>query len=195
MLDGSDLTDTSAGVHALQQDRGRRTWAPSGPSSAPSAGRSPATAWNTCCPERRFDLARFLAGTEGTLAVILNATVRLVADPPHKIMVALGYPSMADAADATPTLLDYRPTAVEGLSRPLVEIVRRQRGDAAVPPLPRGDGWVFVELVGDEPGEVGRASRGDAGRLRLSGRLRRRPPGPGAGAVEDPRGRSGSRRA
>ena len=105
-------------------------------------------------PERRFDLARFLAGTEGTLAVILNATVRLVADAPHKIMVALGYPSMADAADATPTLLEYRPTAVEGLGRPLVEIVRRQRGDAAVPPLPRGDGWVFVELVGDEAGEV-----------------------------------------
>ena len=69
-------------------------------------------------PERRFDLAKFVAGTEGTLAVILNATVRLVADAPHKIMVALGYPSMADAADATPALLEFSPTAVEGLGRP-----------------------------------------------------------------------------
>ena len=31
-------------------------------------------------PENRFDVARFLAGTEGTLAVIIGATVRLVAD-------------------------------------------------------------------------------------------------------------------
>ncbi len=68
--------------------------------------------------------------------MILNATVRLVADAPHKIMVALGYPSMADAADATPALLEFSPTAVEGLDRRIVEVVRRQRGDAAVPPLP-----------------------------------------------------------
>ena len=51
-------------------------------------------------PENGFDVARFLAGTEGTLAVITGATVRLVADPPFKIMIALGYPTMADAADA-----------------------------------------------------------------------------------------------
>ena len=30
-------------------DRGRATWARSGPSSAGSAGRCPATAWSTCC--------------------------------------------------------------------------------------------------------------------------------------------------
>ena len=42
-------------------------------------------------PEKKFDVARFLAGTEGTLAVITKATVRLVADAPHKIMIALGY--------------------------------------------------------------------------------------------------------
>ena len=42
-------------------------------------------------PERGFDVARFLAGTEGTLAVITGATVRLVADAPHKQLVALGY--------------------------------------------------------------------------------------------------------
>ncbi|MDN5771115.1 MAG: FAD-binding oxidoreductase [Microlunatus sp.] len=105
-------------------------------------------------PERRFDVARFLAGSEGTLAVITSATVRLVADAPHKIMVALGYGSMADAADATPEILRHAPTAVEGLDRRIVDVVRQTRGEDAVPPLPRGDGWVFVELVGDEPGAL-----------------------------------------
>ncbi len=111
-------------------------------------------------PERKFDLPRFLAGTEGTLAIILGATVRLVADAPYKIMIALGYPSMADAADATPLILEHRPTACEGLDRRIVDVVRRAKGDAAVPPLPRGDGWMLVELVGDDPAEL--RSRADA---------------------------------
>ena len=51
-------------------------------------------------PEHGFNVGTVLAGTEGTLAVIIGATVRLVADAPYKIMLALGYPTMADAADA-----------------------------------------------------------------------------------------------
>ena len=105
-------------------------------------------------PENRFQVARFLAGTEGTLAVILGATVRLVADPPTKIMVALGYPSMAEAADAAPVLVRHQPIACEGLDRRIVDVVRRIRGDAAVPPLPAGNGWVFVEFGGADLREV-----------------------------------------
>ncbi len=105
-------------------------------------------------PERQFDVARFFAGTEGTLGVILGAEVRLVADSPYKLMVALGYPSMAEAGDAAPAVLQHSPTAAEGLDRRIIEVVRRTHGDAAVPPLPRGDGWMFVEVVGDDPLEV-----------------------------------------
>jgi FAD/FMN-containing dehydrogenase/Fe-S oxidoreductase len=105
-------------------------------------------------PEHRFDVTRFLAGSEGTLAVIISATVQLITEAPHKIMIALGYPTMADAADAAPLILDHRPTACEGLDRRIVDVVRRTRGDAAVPPLPHGDGWIFVELVGDDVAEL-----------------------------------------
>ncbi len=111
-------------------------------------------------PENGFNVARFLSGTEGTLGVITDATVRLVADAPHKIMIALGYPTMADAGDAAPVIIKHGPTAAEGLDRRIVEVVRRTRGDAAVPPLPRGDGWMFVELVGDDRAEL--ASRAAA---------------------------------
>jgi FAD/FMN-containing dehydrogenase/Fe-S oxidoreductase len=105
-------------------------------------------------PEHRFDVTRFLAGSEGTLGVITSATVQLITDPPHKIMIALGYPTMADAADAAPLIIDHRPTACEGLDRRIVDVVRRTRGDAAVPSLPRGDGWIFLELVGDDVAEL-----------------------------------------
>ena len=140
-------------------------------------------------PEHGFDVARFLAGSEGTLAVIVGATVRLVADPPHKIMIALGYPTMADAGEATPAVLPHLPSAVEGLDRRIVDVVRRTRGESAVPPLPRGDGWLFVELVGDDEADLRRrAVSGGRGRpgARVSGDHRTRP---GPGPVEDPRGR------
>ena len=49
---------------------------------------------------RRFD--RFLVGTEGTLGVVLEATVRLVEDAPARALAVLGYADMAEAADAVP---------------------------------------------------------------------------------------------
>ena len=109
-------------------------------------------------PEQRFDLPKFFAGTEGTLGVILRATVRLVADAPQRTMVALGYPTMADAGDDIANLLRFRPTACEGLDRRIVDVVTAKFGAASVPTLPAGDGWMFLEVVGDDAAEVrGRA--------------------------------------
>ncbi|MCZ2860373.1 FAD-binding and (Fe-S)-binding domain-containing protein [Blastococcus sp. VKM Ac-2987] len=118
-------------------------------------------------PERGFDVARALVGSEGTLAVVLGATVRLVADAPVRGLVVLGYPSMADAADATPGLLPHEPTAVEGLDQRIVQRLRDVPA-ATVPDLPRGDGWLIVELTGDTVAEVQDKARGvlaDAGAL------------------------------
>ncbi|TFV56667.1 FAD-binding oxidoreductase [Geodermatophilus sp. DF01-2] len=118
-------------------------------------------------PERGFDVARALVGSEGTLAVVLGATVRLVADAPYRGLVVLGYPSMADAADATPGLLRHGPTAVEGLDQRIVQRLRDVPA-AVVPDLPRGDGWLIVELTGDTVAEIEAKARGvlgDAGAL------------------------------
>lgn len=102
-------------------------------------------------PENGFDVSTFLAGTEGTLAVILGATVDLVPEPDHRALLVLGYPSMADAADNVPAILGYSPTACEGLDSRIVDVVRAAKGNSAVPDLPDGHGWLFVELVGDDP--------------------------------------------
>ena len=118
-------------------------------------------------PERGFDVARALVGSEGTLALVLGATVRLVADPSQRCLVVLGYPSMADAADATPGVLPHRPTACEGLDSRIVQRVRDVPA-AVVPDLPRGEGWLVVELIGDDADELAaRAVRvvADAGAL------------------------------
>ncbi|CCW10525.1 FAD-binding protein [Rhodococcus aetherivorans] len=105
-------------------------------------------------PENGFDVLRFLVGSEGTLGVVTEATVRLVADPAVRVLVALGYPDIATAGDAAHALLGFTPTACEGLDSRIVDVVRARRGPAAVPPLPRGAAWLFVELSGDDAGEV-----------------------------------------
>jgi FAD/FMN-containing dehydrogenase/Fe-S oxidoreductase len=112
-------------------------------------------------PENGADLARFLVGTEGTLAMVTGATVRLVQSPKAVALAVLGYPSMADAADAVPALLPHRPVAMEGMNAQLVEVFRARSGAAAVPILPRGESWLFVETEGDTEAEAQAA----AGRL------------------------------
>ena len=118
-------------------------------------------------PENGRRLERFLAGSEGTLGVVLGATVRLVPDEPVRQMLVLGYPSMVEAADAVPAILAAARTpggpdahgspsgsplvACEGLDARIVDLVRG-RG-SSVPDLPRGGGWLFVELT--DPGLVG----------------------------------------
>ncbi|MGH3372584.1 MAG: FAD-binding oxidoreductase, partial [Nocardioidaceae bacterium] len=96
-------------------------------------------------PEHGRRVDRFLVGSEGTLAVVLSATVALVEDAPHRALAVLGYPTMAEAADAVPGLLTHPLVACEGLDERIVEVVRERRGPSAVPALPRGGGWLFAE--------------------------------------------------
>ena len=102
-------------------------------------------------PEGGRNLAAMLAGTEGTLVLILSVTVRLVPLPDAPVLAALGYRSMIEAADDVPTLLAHSPLAVEGMDRRLVDVVRAHKGPGAVPALPEGEGWLLVEV--GAPGE------------------------------------------
>ncbi|MFC6704988.1 FAD-binding and (Fe-S)-binding domain-containing protein [Flexivirga alba] len=105
-------------------------------------------------PERGADVTRFLVGSEGTLAVVTEATVRLVPDPKHRRMIALGFTDIVAAGVASPAVLEHNPTACEGLDARLIDVLRNRRGDAAVPELPRGGAWLFVEVSGDDLAEV-----------------------------------------
>ncbi|MDT0450734.1 FAD-binding and (Fe-S)-binding domain-containing protein [Streptomyces hesseae] len=98
-------------------------------------------------PERGTDLVRAFTGTEGTLGLITEATVRLVDAPAARALVVLGYPDEGAAADAAPTLLPYKPLTVEGMAADLVPGPDR---DA----LPKGTAWLFVETGGATPGEA-----------------------------------------
>jgi len=105
-------------------------------------------------PEHGFDVRRALVGSEGTLAIVTAATVRLVRNPPHRVLAVLGYPDMISAADAAPEILPLRPATCEGMDSRLVDVVRQRRGAGRIPDLPPGSGWLFAEVTGETPEEA-----------------------------------------
>ncbi|MGW4895095.1 FAD-binding and (Fe-S)-binding domain-containing protein [Kitasatospora sp. NPDC004240] len=111
-------------------------------------------------PERGYDLARALTGTEGTCALLLGATVRLVEDPPARALVVAGYPDETAAADAVPALLPLRPLTVEGMAADLIEaLLAAGRRPPALDRLPEGACWLFLETAGATAAEALDAAR------------------------------------
>jgi FAD/FMN-containing dehydrogenase/Fe-S oxidoreductase len=96
-------------------------------------------------PEHGSQLARALVGTEGTCAVVVEATVRLVVPPPAVVLLVLGFPDLAAAADAAPGLLGHDPLTVEGLDVALLDALGARRR----PELPAGAAWLLVEFGAD----------------------------------------------
>jgi FAD/FMN-containing dehydrogenase/Fe-S oxidoreductase len=103
-------------------------------------------------PENGRDLAKALVGTEGTCAVLLEATISLVPLPAATALVVLGYEDMPSAADDVTALLPLKPLAIESMDRHLVEVVERHHGH--VPALPGGGAWLFVETAGVDAGDA-----------------------------------------
>ncbi|WP_415952275.1 FAD-binding and (Fe-S)-binding domain-containing protein [Streptomyces sp. KLOTTS4A1] len=97
-------------------------------------------------PEHGVDHARAFCGSEGTLGVLTEATVKLVEAPKARALVVLGYADESAAAEAAPGILPHGPLTVEGMAADLVRGGRQQ--------LPDGAAWLFVETGGGSAAEA-----------------------------------------
>jgi len=88
--------------------------------------RWPGYALDRCLREPDRALLHVLAGSEGTLAGIFSAELRLVPLPRRKGLGLLFFDSIADAFQATVELLDLKPAAIEHLDRILFDQTREQ---------------------------------------------------------------------
>jgi FAD/FMN-containing dehydrogenase len=111
----------------------------------------------------------------------LEARVRLVASPPSRSLVVLGYPNIYRAADHVPEILEYKPIACVAIDFKLVENMRLKgmhSGDLEF--LPEGHGWLLLEF-GGESREVS-----DDHANRLLRALKRRSDTPTSRLYDDP---------
>jgi FAD/FMN-containing dehydrogenase/Fe-S oxidoreductase len=64
-------------------------------------------------PARPFNLAKVMVGSEGTLGVVLEATIALVPLPKAKAVMAIQFTDLLEALEATPAILRHAPSAIE----------------------------------------------------------------------------------
>jgi FAD/FMN-containing dehydrogenase/Fe-S oxidoreductase len=112
-------------------------------------------------PEKGFDVAAALTGTESTCVTVLDATVKLVHSPPCRSLVVLGYENEYEAADHVPEVLEHKPQGLEGVDAVLINdmtVVGLHAHNLSQ--LPDGHGFLLVEFGGetkDEADEKGHA--------------------------------------
>ncbi|MFG2072365.1 FAD-binding and (Fe-S)-binding domain-containing protein [Nonomuraea maritima] len=102
------------------------------------------------------DLTRLLVGSEGTLAVVTEATVRLVDRPRAKAIAVGHFTSTATAVAATADALSFDAASVELLDKAILDLSKQRVDYAGLAGILEGEpgALLFVEFFGDAPGEV-----------------------------------------
>ncbi|MGH2582421.1 MAG: FAD-binding and (Fe-S)-binding domain-containing protein [Anaerolineales bacterium] len=103
-----------------------------------------------------LNLAPLLVGSEGTLAVFKRIKIRLVPRPLLTVLGVLSYPSIAEACDATPGLLEAAPSAIELIPQAMIRLARSVPAYARKLGFVRGDpeAILIVEFAGDDANEL-----------------------------------------
>jgi FAD/FMN-containing dehydrogenase/Fe-S oxidoreductase len=132
-------------------------------------------------PERGFNLARALVGTESTCVTILQAEMMLIDRPQARSLLVLGYPDVYSAGDHVPDILEFRPIGLEGMDDRLIDDMKKARiHPENVSLLPDGKGWLLVEFGGDTKAES------DAKATAAIAALRQKPDAPAMKLYDDP---------
>ncbi len=103
-----------------------------------------------------FDLASFIVGSEGTLAVVTEAQVRLIPRPEAQAIVVGQFRSVTAAIAATQDALVQQAAAVELMDRTILDLSRQKAEYAQLAGMFRGEpeALLFVSFLGDTKGEV-----------------------------------------
>ncbi|MBN1975059.1 MAG: FAD-binding protein [Sedimentisphaerales bacterium] len=106
------------------------------------------------CRDGKIDMARLLAGSEGTLAVFTKITLRTVLLPKAKALLQLGFDSFAKMAQAVPLIVNTGVSACELMDKFLFDMAYE-----ALPEyrdiLPRNsEAVLLIEHIGDNIEQV-----------------------------------------
>jgi len=118
------------------------------------------------------NLVHIISGSEGTLAAIFSAELRIVPLPAERGVGLLFFSSVAEAMQATEELIDLMPAAIEHIDRLLFDQTRGQREFQAVRDLLELDvkpceAILFVEFFEDAPGRLAQLQKRKLGLRKL----------------------------
>ena len=101
-----------------------------------------------------IDLYKFMAGTQGTLGVIVDATVRTESIPAHRGVVLLFFHRLDSAARCGVAALSHGVVACDLMDRRLLQIAR-DTDPALDAILPReAEAMLLVEIQGESLGDL-----------------------------------------
>jgi D-lactate dehydrogenase (cytochrome) len=92
-----------------------------------------------------YDLSRLFVGSEGTLGVVTEATLRLAGIPTHHLAVTITFKTLEEASRAVTAMIGsgLEPAALELLTPKLIVLMNREK-DLALPEVPS----LFCEFHG-----------------------------------------------
>ncbi len=112
-----------------------------------------------------FNLARLFVGSEGTLGVTVEATLRLVELPRARATLVVEFAGLLEALAATPLILRHHPAAVEVVDKYVLDSTRLNPEASRLRFFLEGDpaAILMIELYGDERRRAGSPARRPGG--------------------------------
>jgi FAD/FMN-containing dehydrogenase/Fe-S oxidoreductase len=103
-----------------------------------------------------FNLAQLLVGSEGTLALTLEARLRLIELPRAKGLLVVQFDDLLEALAATPAIMKHGPAAVEVLDKYILDSTRLNPEAARLRDFLKGDpgAVLLIEFYADHADEM-----------------------------------------
>jgi FAD/FMN-containing dehydrogenase/Fe-S oxidoreductase len=114
-------------------------------------------------PERGFNVARALVGTESTCATVLRAKLKLTPAMLQRTLVVVEYDDLADATQHCDEIIEkWRPIGLEGIDHQLVhdqQMLKMNVEDLKELPRLGGAAWLLVQFGADDAETSERTAR------------------------------------
>lgn len=106
--------------------------------------------------EGPFNLAKMVVGSEGTLAAVTAAKVRIMPRPAATAVLVIHFDDMIASVEATGRILEFRPSAVEMVDSQIVNAARDAKEFEGRLPFLQGtpEALIMAEFYGDTPQAV-----------------------------------------
>ena len=114
-----------------------------------------------------WNLTDLMVGSEGTLAVFLEATLNLVELPKQQVLCVVHFGKLPEAISTVAPILKHKPSAIEILGHDIISLARKNLNVAPLCGFIQGDpeAVLIVEFFGDTLDEVNRKAENVAADL------------------------------